>query len=347
MFKINSIGKWLLLMIFVLILSCGSASADDEQLDDSEYDDENLPLTAYEPEAIAEIKKDPQFITSRGSFSEIVDDYEVMDFSNPVYICWSNVTETDRFFSEFEDYVIGFSYAGAGFIIVELESDSSEKVNDATIDEIYQIIDDYCEQEGISEVPVVFMWSYIDEDLPLPDYGPELFEEVKNDPKFIAARGTMPEIGEGEEEKQEWINSLTNCFRSKYSNLPSQMDPYMLANDGPVLACGCRGMGGYLFVEFDENTQENVSESIDEIYQIIEDNCELKGISEVPVVFMWGEEVIEEEEVEAPALDEVDNADLSDEKEEAADDETTNQTPGFTSIMVILGLLLLVKIKRK
>lgn len=121
------------------------------------------------------------------------------------------MTEIDQFFTEFDDIVIGFSYAGTGYIIVELESDSSEKVNEATIDEIYQVIDDYCEQESVSEVPVIFIWSHMEEDLPLPDYGPELFEETKNNPKFIAARGTMSEIGDGEEEKREWINLLTKC----------------------------------------------------------------------------------------------------------------------------------------
>ncbi len=180
------------------------------------------------------------------------------------------------------------------------------------------------------------------DDKQLPNYGPELFEEIKKDPKFIAARGTMPEIGEGEEEKREWINSLTYC--SSFSDLPSKMDPYMRANGGPVLGYGPSGRGGYLYVEFDRNTQENVNESFDEIYQIIEDNCEQEGISEVPVAFMWGEEVIEDIEV---IEDKEEMAESPGEDEEAADDEATNKTPGFTSIMVILGLLLLVKIKRK
>lgn len=172
--------------------------------------------------------------------------------------------------------------------------------------------------------------SEYDEEIPaLPNYGPELFEEIKNDPRFIAARGTMPEIGKEEEEKQKWINLLTNC--SGFSDLPFKIDPYMRSNGGSVVTFGCSGMGGYLYVEFDKNTPENINESIiDEIYQIIEDHCEKEGINEVPVVFIWGEVAIEDRG-----------------GEKGADGETTTrQTPGFTSIMVILGLLSLLVFKR-
>jgi hypothetical protein len=41
---------------------------------------------------------------------------------------------------------------------------------------------------------MVFMWAQDEEDLPLPDYGPQAFEEIKNEAGFIATRGTMPEI---------------------------------------------------------------------------------------------------------------------------------------------------------
>ena len=148
-----------ILIISVLFIGNGLAESSDLSEDDfngSEYD-EDYSLPDSGSEVIEEIKKDPQFIASRGSFFEVSDDYADF-FSNPVYLCWSNITEIDQFFTEFNDLVIGSSYVGAGYMIVELESDSSEKVNEAAIDEIYQIIDKYCEQEGVSEVPVVFEW---------------------------------------------------------------------------------------------------------------------------------------------------------------------------------------------
>lgn len=190
-----------------------------------------------------------------------------------------------------------------------------------------------------------------DKDLRLPDYGPELFEKAKNSPKFIAARGTMPEIGKREEEKREWINLLVKC--SSFSNL--SIDPYMTENGGPVVLFGCRGLagenyseGGYLVVEFDKQTPEKVNESlIDEMYQLIEDHCAQEGISEVPVIFMWGEMLIEcegteivEETANLPASNgentlklnysnnnnsEPDNSNSSTENESSKN----NSTPGF------------------
>ncbi len=94
-----------------------------------------------------------------------------------------------------------------------------------------------------------------DEDLPLPDYGPELFEEIKQNPKFIDARGgTMPEIGDGEEEKREWTNLLTYC--SSFSNF--SIDPYMKGNGGSVVAFGCSGMGGDICLWNSKKTLQNL-----------------------------------------------------------------------------------------
>ena len=228
MFKINSIGKCLLLMIFVLILSSGSASADDEQLDDSEYD----------------------------------------------------------------------------------------------------------------------------EDLSLPDYGPEVFEEAKKRPEFVAARGTMPVITDASE-KREWTDSLVKCSRSlaNPSSTNTGILPYFVEFGGPVMSFGTY-IDGYLLVQFEGYSSEKVNESlIDEIYQVIDEQCEQEGINDVPVVFMFGgyerEDLAVEPADDGPDADKADDANLSDDEEEIEDNETTNQTPGFTSIMVILGLLILVKIKRK
>ena len=174
-----------------------------------------------------------------------------------------------------------------------------------------------------------------DEDLPLPDYGPELFEEIKQNPKFIDARGTMPEIGDGEEEKREWTNLLTYC--SSFSNF--SIDPYMKGNGGSVVAFGCSGMGGYLFVEFEKNTPESVNESlIDEIYQRIKDHCEQEGISEVPVVFMWGEVPIEGEGVEIveeaetlPVSEEKNSVELNNSKKNNSESDNDSSSDGNES----------------
>ena len=244
--KILILTLFLMLVSFFYFLPTGSANEDNKQSNNSEI--------------IDEIKKNPQFITSRGSFPETANDDEIVDFSSdPVYKCWSNMTEINQFFNEYEDLVIGFDHAGRGYLVVELESDFSEKVNETTIDEIYQIIDDYCEQEGVGEVPVVFMWSHITEDLPLPDYGPESFEEAKKlfPEGLITTRGTMPEIHQ-EEEKREWIDLLA---KAKHSLPRATIEPYFAAFGGPVNSFGI-DINGYLIAGFEPPTQKKVNESV-------------------------------------------------------------------------------------
>ena len=348
-FKKSKTGKisipmlLLIVTLFFYILPTGSANEDNKQLNNSKYDEKNwhASLPDYGSEFFDEIKKDPRFITSRGSFSEVSDDY-VDFFSNPVYKCWSNMTEIDQFFIGFDDTVIGTSYVGAGYIIVELESDSSEKVNETTIDEIYKRIDDYCEQENVSEVPVLFMWSHIEEDLPIPDFGPESFEAAKNETGFITTRGTMPVITNADE-KAKWEETLGKCIHS----FRDELRPYMKSSSGPLTGYGYN-YRGYIIVAFDPKSVEIVNDSIiDEIYLIIEDRCEQEDVSEVPVVFDWREEVNETLPVDdEPDADESGDANLSNNEEEIVGNETTNQTPGFTSIMVILGVLSSLIVKR-
>jgi hypothetical protein len=235
-------------------------------------------------------------------------------------------------------------------LIIELSSAHKEKVNGSKIDKIYQKIEDYCkQQEGISEVPVVFMWAQDEEDLPLPDYGPQIFEEIKNESGFIATRGKMPVIIDADK-KVEWEETAENCIHS----FRAEFDHYTLENGGPVVSYGY-DYRGYIFVEFDKKFPENVNESmIDEIYRIINEHCKQEGVSEAPVVFEWGEVPTLTEEL-LPAdktsnmnendMNESDGINFSGNDEEIAGNKTTNQIPGFTSIMNVLGLLSLLVFK--
>lgn len=348
MLKKSKTGKILIPMLLILTLFCdilpiSSANEGDKQLNDSKYD----PLPAYGPEFFDEIKKNPQFITSRGSFPEAVDDDEKVDlFSDPVYKCWSNMTEVDQFFTGFDDFVIGFNHAGGGYLIVELESDFSEKVDETTIDKIYQRIDRYCEQEGVSEVPVVFMWSHIDKPLPLPDYGPESFERAKNEAGFITTRGTMPVITDADK-KVEWTDLLVKCSQPlSRPNSTTGINPYFAEFGGPVISFGTN-INGYLRVGFEASTPEKVNESvINEIYQVIDEHFEQEGISNVPVVFVFSHLTLDTAPADGPDANESNDANLSDNEKKIVGNKTTNQMPGFTSIMVILGFLSLLIIKR-
>jgi len=115
-------------------------------------------------------------------------------------------------------------------------------------------------KEGVSEVPVVFMWSHIDKLLPLPDYGPQVFEEAKKLPGLITARETMAEITR--KKKKGIVDSLGN-----YSQPLSRPDsttgikPYFAELGGPVNSFGV-DINGYLIVGFESSTPEKVNESV-------------------------------------------------------------------------------------
>jgi hypothetical protein len=232
-------------------------------------------------------------------------------------------------------------------IIIELGSAYKEEVDDSRIDEIYQKIDNYCEQqEGISEIPVVFMWAQDEEDLPLPDYGPESFERAKNETGFITTRGTMPVITDTNE-KVEWTDLLVNCSQPlSRPNSTTGINPYFAEFGGPVISFGSH-INGYLLIRFEASTPEKVNESvIDEIYQVIDEHFKQEGISDVPVVFVFSYLTLDTAPADGPDANESNDANLSDNEKKIVGNKTTNQMPGFTSIMVILGFLSLLIIKR-
>lgn len=166
----------------------------------------------------------------------------------------------------------------------------SDEIDKSAIGGIYHIIDSYCEQEGVGDVPVVFMWGERDVDMHLPDYGPQMFNEAEGESDFIATRGVMPVIEE-EGEKRAWLDMLSEG--SRYNR---DIDIYFPVEGENVFAFGT-SINGYLFIEFDPNYSEMVNDSlIDEIYQVISEDTEQVGIADAPVVFRWGvEETLAEE----------------------------------------------------
>lgn len=339
MLKRRNIGKWLMLVFYVSILLCSFASADDSKLNNSKSDEIS--------DSIRELENDPSFIAYRGNVPETID----QEWENSIADCWLNLTLMEPSYSEFDRSMSGV--AASDILIIELNPAYKEEMNDSRIAEIYQKIEDYCEQqEGISEVPVVFIWAQ-EGDFSLPDYGSETFEEAKKlFSGFIAYRGTIPEI-HTEEEKREWVDLLADYSRS--SSRPKELDPYFTSFGGPVNSFGA-DIHGYLIVGFEESAQEKVNESvIDEIYQVIDEHFEQKGISNVPVVFTFicitddlapADESNVEISKNETILTKDGNLTVNDKETTQKTNETINQTPGFTSIISILGLLLLLINKR-
>jgi len=114
---------------------------------------------------------------------------------------------------------------------------------------------------------------------------------------------------------------------------------------GPVNSFG-DDIHGYLLVGFDPSTPEKVNKSvIDEIYQVIDEHFKQKSINDVPVVFAFVQITNDSAPADGPDANRNNSANLSDNKEKIVGNEKTNQMPGFTLIMVILGFLSLLIIR--
>jgi hypothetical protein len=110
------------------------------------------------------------------------------------------------------------------------------------------------------------------DDLPLPDYGPHIFEEIQNEDWFIASRGTMPTINNNSE-KLEWAHQLGQSI-SYYEVLSKHYHEF----GGPIVGVGV-SINGYVEVGFNSDTPERINESyINEIYQILDEEYEKEGI---------------------------------------------------------------------
>lgn len=350
----TQIYKIIILAFFISILSIVSASASDDEVNDSENADEIADSITISP-YLEEYIDHPLFITIRGTFPETID----QEWENSIKECWLSISTTKPVV-EFDPSVSDIGSAGE-LLEVYLSSDYEEKINESKIDEIYQKINEYCEEEtGINNIPVVFVWAEDDEDMPLPDYGPGILENAKNDPLVIAVYGTMPVI-EQESEKRRWTDLLGHSKEK-------EVIPFFAEFGGPVISYGV-SINGYLFVGMDMDSPEKVNESvIDEIYQAIDSHFKQKaGIAEVPVVFRWEERPVEDIGVDDNTSDgyiiviDDDGNLINYSEDEAYFDEdgnlviinttqeetgTNNQTPGFTSIMLFVGLALLARYKK-
>ncbi len=105
--------------------------------------------------SIKELTNDSLFVAYRGTLPETID----QKWENSIVNCWLNLSKMGPSYSEF-DSSIRSVVSNNKVIIIDLDSAYKEEINDSRIDGIYQKIDDYCkQQEGISEIPVVFMWA--------------------------------------------------------------------------------------------------------------------------------------------------------------------------------------------
>jgi hypothetical protein len=135
-------------------------------------------------------------------------------------------------------------------------------------------------------------------------FGPGTLEELKSDPDFIAAYGSIPSFGSSEERKQ-WLDKLDKA----YAGVNADMSKYMYP-DGPVTSYGY-SIHGVFEVAVNKTVEKPF---MDEIYKIFDSRASQMGIKEVPVVFMHGDLAVPVVGEVTPVVKEAANLSISGEK---------------------------------
>nr|WP_321496346.1 hypothetical protein [uncultured Methanolobus sp.] len=307
--------------------------------------------------------EDPHFIASRGTFTDTID----QEWRNTIGNCCANLPDSYSYY-KFDKAIS--SFACGEFIIVELKSGYKGEINDSRIDQLYQKLEAHCEEStGLKEVPVVFMWAEDEEDI-IYEYDPNAFENAKTSSGFVAAMGSVP-LFANEAEWLEWSEKVHEARHIK------ELEQYF--SSGPVISYGFKKYSGYIEVGVNIDSPEQVNDSIlSEIYHIIENHYEEEGITDIPVMFVWTEMPQNDEAVVTDLtpdpyvkmldengnyidvsiddvyMDENGNFILKDstgkdttESNEMEDNtSSTRNAPGFTLIMLILCMMVLMSIKK-
>lgn len=115
------------------------------------------------------------------------------------------------------------------------------------------------------------------QDKEIPDFGPEVFEKMKKNPKVIDTRGKIPRFGT-EVERRGWLDKLDKIR----VGVREEMLPYIHPN-GTVISYGF-DWEGFFYVAFYENATIDTS-LVDEVYTTIDRQAKKIGVQNVPVVF--------------------------------------------------------------
>ncbi|WP_340819142.1 hypothetical protein [Methanolobus sp. WCC4] len=121
-----------------------------------------------------------------------------------------------------------------------------------------------------------------------PDYGPNTYKALEDNSRIVETYGSVPALKE-DKEKVEWLGTLETCIENSEDELLS----YMKDDRGLVTGFGIN-YEGYLFVDLDEKKKSDIDDAtIEKMHAIIEESATKMKLSDVPVVFRYGEEEIE------------------------------------------------------
>jgi len=112
---------------------------------------------------------------------------------------------------------------------------------------------------------------------PLPDFGPQTFEDLKSDPNILATKGQIPQYYT-QAERQNWLGKLYTTYKL----IGDDMSPYAYPK-GSVLGHGLN-FNGYIEVMLYKEMDVTDSQ-INEMYNVINKKANGASIQDIPVVF--------------------------------------------------------------
>jgi hypothetical protein len=147
----------LLTSFFLILILVSASGCIDQSQNDSSY--------IYNDTDFENAINDPYCLAARGTMPENPTNDDKIEWAKSLTNCFAeSVPEMKQFKPNSGGIVLHYGYTGKGYVEVELGLDYVKTVNESTINNIYQVLDEHCESCGISDVPVVFIEShYVDE----------------------------------------------------------------------------------------------------------------------------------------------------------------------------------------
>ena len=173
----------------------------------------------------------------------------------------------------------------------------------------------------------------------LPDYNQEYYESFLDDPMVFAIRGEIPEM-KLHNEKLDWIDQNNDYLRA---TLKSEEVKKYRENSSLNYIFSSNINGALLIeVEIQNKGKFDEEEFVNSVYPMYQKIANDQGIKNIPIYFAYYNlsDSVPEEEYSQAIEDSLENETIENEE------KPSQATPGFTSIMLVLCILILVRIRR-
>lgn len=135
---------------------------------------------------------------------------------------------------------------------------------------------------GIALIPAVSAQENATKEL---TFGPETLDELKKDPNFIAAHGSIPAFATSEERKQ-WLDKLDKIYTKANKDYEKGMSKYF-SPDSPVIAYTYT-IDGVLEVRIEKGQKIDTAKE-NEIYNLFSKYGQEINVTNTPLVFVYGD----------------------------------------------------------